>query len=85
MDQEIAALDARLERLLELTRRLGDENVRLRAECDRLQVDCAGATSERDRLRARMTEACARVEAALSRLPHDMQSAEPHAPAQENA
>jgi uncharacterized protein (TIGR02449 family) len=62
MEEELQALQQRIERLLEGARRLADENVRLRA-------DLTEARASRHRLEHRMLEARARVQAALSRLP----------------
>lgn len=62
MDDELQALQERIERLLQGARRLADENRRLQAEL----VESRDA---RIRLERRMGEARSRVEAALSRLP----------------
>jgi len=62
MDDDLQALQQRIERLLVNARRLADENQRLRAEL----ADC---TESRRRLEGRMLEARHRVEAALARLP----------------
>jgi uncharacterized protein (TIGR02449 family) len=62
MDDELQALQARIERLLEGSRRLADDNRRLRSEL-------AAALESRQRIERRMHEARSRVEAALSRLP----------------
>jgi uncharacterized protein (TIGR02449 family) len=62
MEEELQALQQRIERLLEGARRLADENIRLRA-------DLTEARESRHRLEHRVLEARARVEAALSRLP----------------
>jgi uncharacterized protein (TIGR02449 family) len=71
MEDELQALQERIERLLHGARRLADENRRLAAEL-------AEAREARQRIERRMTEARARVEAALSRLPtfgEDLQDA----------
>ena len=73
MDEELQALQERIERLLQGSRRLADENRRLKAEL-------AESREARQRIERRMSEARARVEAALSRLPafgEDLQDA-PH-------
>jgi uncharacterized protein (TIGR02449 family) len=62
MDDELQALQARIERLLEGSRRLADDNRRLRAEL-------GAALDSRQRIERRMHEARSKVEAALSRLP----------------
>jgi len=62
MDNELLALQERIERLLSNARRLTDENRRLR-------VELADALVQRQTLERRMHEARQRVEAALSRLP----------------
>ena len=62
MDQEIDQLIERANRLLEITRRLAQENAALRAQLAQAQ----GAQTE---LHERMREARSRVELALSRLP----------------
>lgn len=62
MDDDLQALQQRIERLLANARRLADENQRLRAEL-------AAAVEARRGLEGRMLEARHRVEAALSRLP----------------
>ena len=62
MDDDLQALEQRIERLLENARRLADENRRLRGEL-------AGERDARLSLERRMTEARSKVEAALSRLP----------------
>jgi uncharacterized protein (TIGR02449 family) len=62
MEDDLQALQERIERLLQGSRRLADENRRLRAEL-------AAAAEARQRLEHRMSEARTRVESALSRLP----------------
>lgn len=62
MDEEIQELSERVERLLAVTRRLADENRDLRARVTESQ-------HAYDELQQRMSDARARVEAALSRLP----------------
>jgi uncharacterized protein (TIGR02449 family) len=62
MDDELQALQERIERLLHGSRRLADENRRLQAEL-------AESREARQRIERRMGEARVRVEAALSRLP----------------
>lgn len=62
MEEELQALQDRIERLLQGARRLADENRRLQAEL-------AENREARQRLERRMTEARSRVESALSRLP----------------
>lgn len=62
MDDDLQALHERIERLLQNTRRLADEN-------QRLKTDLAAALEARQRLERRMSDARGRVEAALARLP----------------
>jgi uncharacterized protein (TIGR02449 family) len=62
MEDDLQALQERIERLLQGARRLADENRRLRAELSE-------SNEARQRLERRMTEARTRVETALSRLP----------------
>jgi len=62
MEDELQALQERIERLLQGARRLADENGRLKAEL-------AESQEARRRVERRMSEARSRVEAALSRLP----------------
>jgi len=62
MDQEFEQLFERADRLVEIVRRLSQENTRLRAQLAELESAEAG-------LRNRMNEARERVELALSRLP----------------
>jgi uncharacterized protein (TIGR02449 family) len=62
MEQELQALQERIERLLQGSRRLAEENARLRAEL-------VAAEDIRRGLEQRMNEARSRVESALSRLP----------------
>ena len=62
MEDDLQALQERIERLLQGARRLADDNRRLRAEL-------AESHDARERLERRMDEARQRVEAALSRLP----------------
>jgi uncharacterized protein (TIGR02449 family) len=62
MEEDLQALQQRIERLLANARRLAEENQRLRAEL----ADC---TESRHRLEGRMLAARQRVEAALARLP----------------
>ena len=62
MDQELDTLAGRTRQLLELVRRLADENTRLRADLAASQQACGT-------LNGRMEQARSRVEFALSRLP----------------
>lgn len=62
MEEELQALQERIERLLQGSRRLADEN-------HRLQAELVESREARLRLERRMGEARSRVEAALSRLP----------------
>ena len=62
MEEELQALQERIERLLQGSGRLADENRRLQAEL-------VESREARLRLERRMGEARSRVEAALSRLP----------------
>ena len=62
MEEDLQALQERIERLLQGARRLADDNARLRAELTE-------SNAVRQRLERRMSEARSRVEAALSRLP----------------
>lgn len=62
MDEEIDTLAERVDRLVTLSRRIADDNQRLRALLDE-------SRAAEQVLRERMDEARARVEAALSRLP----------------
>ncbi|MCA3181653.1 MAG: hypothetical protein O9345_01245 [Burkholderiaceae bacterium] len=62
MNDDLQALQERIERLLQGARRLADENRRLKAEL-------AESREARQRMERRMSEARTRVEAALSRLP----------------
>jgi predicted nucleic acid-binding Zn-ribbon protein len=62
MDQEIQGLGEQIERLLAITRRLGDENAQLKAQL-------TAAQSVNENMKQKMFEARARVESALSRLP----------------
>jgi uncharacterized protein (TIGR02449 family) len=62
MENDLQALQERIERLLQGSRRLADENRRLRTEL-------AAANEARQRVERRMHEARGKVEAALSRLP----------------
>jgi cell division protein ZapB len=62
MDQEIQGLGEQIERLLAMTRKLGEENSHLKAQLTAVQ-------SNNDTMKQRMSEARARVESALSRLP----------------
>ena len=62
MDQELEALGERVERMLALVRRLSDENARLAAQL----AECQDSNRQ---LEQRISDARARVEAALSRLP----------------
>lgn len=62
MEDQLQALQERASRLVEITRKLADDNLALRA-----QLGVAQAT--RERLEQRVIEARARVESALSRLP----------------
>ncbi len=64
MEQELEQLEERIGRLVQLAQRLADENADLRA-----RLDAAGSANRE--LEQRITEARARVEAALSRLPAD--------------
>jgi uncharacterized protein (TIGR02449 family) len=62
MEDDLQALQERIERLLQGAGRLADENRRLKAEL-------AESREARQRMERRMSEARTRVEAALSRLP----------------
>jgi len=62
MDQELKELGDRVDRVLEISRRLADENATLR---DQL----VAARVANEQMQQRIAEARARVEAALSRLP----------------
>jgi uncharacterized protein (TIGR02449 family) len=62
MIEEVELLAGRIARLLEVVRRLGDENVRLREEL-------SAARARQEDLSDRMEQARTRVEVALSRLP----------------
>jgi cell division protein ZapB len=62
MDQDLIALEARLERLLDVVRKLSEHNQSLRAELEQ-----ARATNLS--LSARMGEARSRIQAILDRLP----------------
>src|SRR5690606_2303924 len=69
MDQDVDQLGERVERMLELVRRLADENANLR---DQLEA----SRSANQQLQQRIAEARARVESALARLPLPADSAE---------
>jgi len=69
MDQEVDQLGERIERLLQLVRRIADENASLR---DQL----AASRSANETLQQRIGEARARVESALARLPLPADSTE---------
>lgn len=69
MDQEVDQLGERIERMLQLVRRLADENARLR---DQL----AASRGANEALQQRIGEARARVESALARLPLPASSTE---------
>lgn len=62
MNQELDQLFERTDRLLDIVRRLSQENLQLRAQL-------SDAQSAQAALRERMKQACERVESALSRLP----------------
>jgi uncharacterized protein (TIGR02449 family) len=62
MDIELQALSERVTRLLETSRRLADENRTLKGRLGE-------AMAARDALEQRVSEARARVESALARLP----------------
>jgi cell division protein ZapB len=62
MEDDLQALQERIERLLQGVRRLADENRRLKAEL-------VESREARQRMERRMSEARTRVEAVLSRLP----------------
>lgn len=62
MIEEVSQLAGRVERLLELVRQLGDENVRLKHELE-------SARAGEGVLRERIEQARSRVETALARLP----------------
>jgi predicted nucleic acid-binding Zn-ribbon protein len=62
MEEELQALQGRIERLLQGSRRLAEENRRLHAELFDSREACV-------RMERRMSEARGRVQAALSRLP----------------
>jgi uncharacterized protein (TIGR02449 family) len=65
MEDDLQALQERIERLLQGSRRLADENRRLRTEL-------TAAQESRQRVERRMHEARSKVEAALSRLPEHL-------------
>ncbi len=65
MDQELEQLFDRTQRLMEIARRLADENASLRGELEAIRQTQA-------QLQGRMTEARSRVETALARLPLSM-------------
>ena len=70
MDEELDQLSAHVARILDVSRRLADENERLKAEL-------AASRGARQSMQERMGEARMRVERALSRLPaaaDDLQS-----------
>ena len=69
MDQEVEQLGERIERMLQLVRRLADENANLR---DQLQA----SRGVSEQLQQRIAEARARVESALARLPLPADSTE---------
>ena len=69
MDQEVEQLGERIERMLQLVRRLADENANLR---DQLQA----SHGVNEQLQQRIAEARARVESALARLPLPADSTE---------
>ncbi len=62
MNEDIDALSVRINRLLTLMKKLGDDNIRLRAELERGNEQIA-------QMQSRMSDARTRVEAALARLP----------------
>lgn len=62
MDQDLTALETRLERLLEAVRKLSEHNQSLRAELEQTRAVNL-------KLNARMGEARSRVQAILERLP----------------
>jgi uncharacterized protein (TIGR02449 family) len=68
MENELQALQERVERVLQGARRLADDNRRLR-------VELAQARDARQQMERRMDEARSRVEAALSRLPEQVDEA----------
>jgi len=62
MNQEVDQLGERIDRMLQVVRRLADENANLR---DQL----AASRNANEQLQQRIAEARARVESALARLP----------------
>ena len=62
MEQDLSALEARLERLLDVVRKLSEHNQALRVELEQTRTHNAA-------MRARMGEARSRVQAVLDRLP----------------
>ncbi|HMM51679.1 MAG TPA: DUF904 domain-containing protein [Burkholderiaceae bacterium] len=62
MDQEVDQLGESIDRVLQVVRRLADENASLRDEL-------AASRSVNEQLQQRIAEARARVESALARLP----------------
>ena len=69
MDQEVDQLGERIDRMLQVVRRLADENANLR---DQL----AASRGVNQQLQQRIAEARARVESALARLPLPAESGE---------
>ncbi len=69
MEEEVDQLGERLERMLQVVRRLADENARLREQL-------AASRGHNEQLQQRIGEARARVESALARLPLAADSAE---------
>lgn len=62
MDSQLQTLGERAARLVEIARKLADENRALRSQLD-------SALAARENLERRVVEARARVESALARLP----------------
>ena len=68
MDEEIQVLGDRVSRLVEISRRLAEENRTLKGRLD-------DAVAAREALEQRVAEARARVESALARLPITQEAA----------
>lgn len=62
MEQELLALEERIEQFITLCRNL-------RAENQELRTRVAGLETERNRLNEKIEAACARLEALMARLP----------------
>ena len=64
MDQDLSELEARIEQLLAVVRRLSEQNQSMRADLEQ-------ASTKHTQLKARMGEARTRVQAVLDRLPRN--------------